>query len=298
MAEPHEAQARVEQLERIEKCLTDRIATRDREVDELGSEVDALKQERDSLQIAYEDAVTEAAMQESYRKDIQKEAETLRTALRKYADGNNWVCPRCGKRDSLNCFMGKWTGPVDRDDAEISVGVGHGYDIARTALSGEQPDTPLKLEQYVQRQEEWSSRTFGHGPRTLGVTRHIEKEIAEIRENPHDLSEWVDVVILALDGYWRHGGDPREIMKHLTAKQEKNFARQWPTPTSQDDAVEHVRAERPDTVPAQTDGRVVEEKGVTQSAPCPECGGTEQVVGPEGSAEFLVTCPTCKGTRY
>ena len=98
MAEPHEAQARVEQLERIEKCLTDRIATRDREVDELGSEVDALKQERDSLQIAYEDAVTEAAMQESYRKDIQKEAETLRTALRKYADGNNWVCPRCGKR--------------------------------------------------------------------------------------------------------------------------------------------------------------------------------------------------------
>ncbi len=93
--------------------------------------------------------------------------------------------------------------------------------------------------EYLKRQEEWSSRTFGHGTRTLGVTKHIEKEIAEIRAKPHDLFEWVDVIILAMDGYWRHGGSPESLMIALQAKQDKNFSRNWPTPTSEDEAVEH-----------------------------------------------------------
>ncbi len=43
----------------------------------------------------------------------------------------------------------------------------------------------------------------GPGPRTLGVVAHIRKEIVEIEDEPADMSEWADLVILALDGCWR-----------------------------------------------------------------------------------------------
>jgi hypothetical protein len=100
-----------------------------------------------------------------------------------------------------------------------------------------------ELVSYLRRQIEWSKRVFGEGPRTGGITRHIEKECREIRAAPYDLSEWVDVMILAMDGYWRHGGTPEWLMAELEAKQDKNFARSWPTPVSQDEPVEHVRVE-------------------------------------------------------
>jgi hypothetical protein len=94
---------------------------------------------------------------------------------------------------------------------------------------------------YLTRQWEWSKRTFGPGKRTKGILRHIEKELLEIEAKPDDLTEWADVVILAMDGFWRHGGKPEDLMRVLQAKQEKNFARVWPTPTSEDEATEHVR---------------------------------------------------------
>lgn len=96
------------------------------------------------------------------------------------------------------------------------------------------------LRVYVERQWPWSKRTFGDGKRTMGIVQHITKELAEIREHPEDLSEWIDVVILALDGYWRHGGKPEDLMATLQTKQDNNFAREWPTPTSEDVAIEHV----------------------------------------------------------
>lgn len=98
----------------------------------------------------------------------------------------------------------------------------------------------MTLEEYLEQQKEWSDRTFGHGLRTVGITRHIEKELAEIRARPHDLSEWADVIILALDGYWRHGGKPADIMEHLAAKQDQNFAREWQAQCD-DEPTEHVR---------------------------------------------------------
>lgn len=101
----------------------------------------------------------------------------------------------------------------------------------------------MTLERYLHRQREWSSRTFGPGRRTGGLLDHIRKELREIEAEPTDLTEWVDVVILALDGYWRHGGNPLDIMAHLTEKQNKNFARQWPVSLSEDVATEHIRVE-------------------------------------------------------
>jgi hypothetical protein len=95
---------------------------------------------------------------------------------------------------------------------------------------------------YIKRQAEWSAKTFGTSQRTLGIVNHIRKELEEILRDPGDLEEWIDVMILALDGYWRHGGNPDEIYQRLQAKQNKNFERKWPfPPPPEDQASEHVR---------------------------------------------------------
>lgn len=97
---------------------------------------------------------------------------------------------------------------------------------------------------HLQRQREWSERTFGPGPRTAGVTDHIRKELAEIEAAPTDSSEWIDVVILALDGAWRSGASPSEIIAAIVAKQTKNEGRNWPDWRTADPnkAIEHDRA--------------------------------------------------------
>lgn len=97
------------------------------------------------------------------------------------------------------------------------------------------------LQEFLSAQREWSERTFGPGKRTIGVTEHIKKEIEEVRENPEDLTEWVDIILLALDGYWRHGGQPETIMADMIAKQEKNFKRTY-NRTAEDQPSFHVKS--------------------------------------------------------
>jgi hypothetical protein len=63
----------------------------------------------------------------------------------------------------------------------------------------------MDLIQHLFRQRDFSLRTFGPGQRTHGVLDHIRKELAEIEAKPADLTEWVDVILLALDGAWRAG---------------------------------------------------------------------------------------------
>lgn len=107
-------------------------------------------------------------------------------------------------------------------------------------LHGESLDS---LEQYYVDQINWSKQVFGPALRTKGIIQHITKELAEIESNPHDLSEWVDVIMLAMDGYWRHGGSAFSLLHDLRAKQRKNVARVWPDyrTVSEDVAIEHVQ---------------------------------------------------------
>lgn len=97
---------------------------------------------------------------------------------------------------------------------------------------------------HLQRQREWSERTFGPGLRTAGVCDHIRKELREIEADPTDLREWVDVVILALDGAWRTGATPQQIIDAIVAKQVKNEGRVWPDWRTVDPnkAIEHDRS--------------------------------------------------------
>jgi hypothetical protein len=100
--------------------------------------------------------------------------------------------------------------------------------------------------EHLQRQREFSARTFGPGQRTDGVLDHITKELDEIRADPCDVSEWVDVIILAFDGAWRAGWEPQQIIDAIVAKQQQNERRTWPDWRTADPgkAIEHVRSTR------------------------------------------------------
>ncbi len=93
------------------------------------------------------------------------------------------------------------------------------------------------------RQRIFSEKTFGPGSRATMVIDHIKKELQEITENPSSLEEWIDVVLLALDGAWRTGASEREIVAALTNKQTINENRSWPDWRKHpiDQALEHNR---------------------------------------------------------
>jgi hypothetical protein len=93
---------------------------------------------------------------------------------------------------------------------------------------------------HLERQSAWSERTFGPGDCRDGVLDHTKKEIVEVRESGGDLS---DLVILALDGAWRSGASPHQVVEAIMAKQAKNEARAWPDWRTADPgkAIEHVR---------------------------------------------------------
>jgi hypothetical protein len=100
---------------------------------------------------------------------------------------------------------------------------------------------------HLAHQREWSTATFGPGQRTHGVLDHIRKELAEIEADPTDVTEWVDVIILAFDGAWRAGWEPQQIIDAIKAKQARNEARTWPDwrTMSEDQAIEHDRSGDP-----------------------------------------------------
>jgi len=102
---------------------------------------------------------------------------------------------------------------------------------------------PVIDDRYIQRQIDWSEKTFGPGRRTEGLLKHLSSELDEIRDDPGDLYEWIDLIILALDGAWRCGHSPQDIIQALVNKQETNRNREWPDWREFDEhtPIEHVR---------------------------------------------------------
>ncbi|MBL8474429.1 MAG: DUF550 domain-containing protein [Rhodocyclaceae bacterium] len=99
------------------------------------------------------------------------------------------------------------------------------------------------LVKHLHRQIEFSARTFGPGKRTAGVCDHIRRELVEVEECGGELPEWIDVIILALDGAWRSGATPEQIVAAIVQKQAKNEQRKWPDWRTADPnrAIEHDR---------------------------------------------------------
>lgn len=111
------------------------------------------------------------------------------------------------------------------------------------------------LAAHLTRQMVWSRATFGPGARTNGVLDHITKEIAEVRAGNGDSAEWVDLVILSLDGLTRQlwaASDYKKPAQEIAAtavnmivgKQSRNEVRNWPDWRTADPnkAIEHDRS--------------------------------------------------------
>ena len=96
------------------------------------------------------------------------------------------------------------------------------------------------LENWIEKHVKWSQATFGTGCDDNGIIDHIEKELVEITRSPGDLEEWIDVIILAIDGASRNGFSPAEIGVCLEMKRIKNANREW-NPVVPGRATEHVR---------------------------------------------------------
>lgn len=100
------------------------------------------------------------------------------------------------------------------------------------------------LLQYIHRHKKWSKKTFGYdglGDRVEGVLKHIEKEINEVRNDPNDLMEAIDILILGFDLAWRMGYTPNEIVSALIEKQNINRERKWPVNVDKDKPTEHIK---------------------------------------------------------
>lgn len=101
----------------------------------------------------------------------------------------------------------------------------------------------MNLIKHLERQREFSADTFGPGYSTERITDHIRKELLEIESDPLDLEEWVDVILLALDGAWRTGATSEQVVEAIDEKMTKNENREWPDWREVDDgkAIEHIR---------------------------------------------------------
>lgn len=97
--------------------------------------------------------------------------------------------------------------------------------------------------EWLRRHREWSQATFGPHLQVSSTLDHIQKEVDEARLYPGDKSEWVDIIILAVDGLQRNGASDEEIMSLIEGKQAVNERRKWPDWRTADlsKAIEHVR---------------------------------------------------------
>lgn len=190
------------------------------------------------------------------------EAKDLLAVLRRISPcifcsgtGTRWSIPEWdGSSVSAPCGLCEQTGVADVEARPWAkrlmawrvndlLGVDVGKDASRTRIA--ELEGAFDFVSHLRRQHEWSERTFGPGPRTEGVIDHIRKELVEVLED-RTIAEWIDVVILALDGAWRSGASPEEIVAAMIAKQTKNESRSWPDwrTAPNDKAIEHDRAAR------------------------------------------------------
>lgn len=104
--------------------------------------------------------------------------------------------------------------------------------------------TDLMLEQ-----GEWSQKTFGtdaeRGP--VGALKHLSKEALEAAQDPTNITEYADCLILLMDairraGHNREGFKWMDVLRAAKEKMKVNKARNWPAPTASDEPVEHDRS--------------------------------------------------------
>lgn len=172
-----------------------------------------------------------------------------------------------GSYDGEHCYVwsddpapGAEDSPTDAVEYVRADLVPAGNDVLakRIAELSRERDTALcsSLTKHLERQIAFSLKAFGPAKRTGGIIDHIRKELVEVANAPEDITEWIDLAMLALDGAWRHVDRSNMsfaqvaelVHKTLTEKLAKNESRNWPDwrQISEDKAIEHDRSNEPE----------------------------------------------------
>lgn len=96
-----------------------------------------------------------------------------------------------------------------------------------------------EMQSMLARQMAVSKATFGPGRRTTPIIKHMRMEMEEVYDSDGDPAEWVDLVILALDGLtravwvgsdYKMSADRAALMAEMLLREKyaKNERRDWP----------------------------------------------------------------------
>ena len=96
------------------------------------------------------------------------------------------------------------------------------------------------FKEFIERKMVWSFNTFGD-QKVCGVIDHIRDELLEVEENPADIEEWVDVLLLTIDGVVRAGFSADDIINELERKHKVNMSRRWEGIEKGTSAIKHVK---------------------------------------------------------
>lgn len=156
-------------------------------------------------------------------------------------------CPRCAiaAGQSLLRWVCHKVDEIYAETAPMGSDFGHGgvAQIAKEIIAGIREWKPVEsadqLAAVLRAQREWSTAVAGAEFPVEQIVKHLRRELVEIEAEPHRLEEWIDGMLLLMDGYWRNGGQPEHLMRDLMAKQSVNRARKWAR--TAEGTMEHVR---------------------------------------------------------
>lgn len=102
---------------------------------------------------------------------------------------------------------------IQNDDAYVDILHLFDWNTLKSSLLGVeiQEEPEFDLIGHLKRQYAFSEKAFGPSTSTEGIKKHIQSEIEEIRKDPSDIYEWIDVLILAIDAARREGMTVEEV---------------------------------------------------------------------------------------
>lgn len=100
----------------------------------------------------------------------------------------------------------------------------------------------MDIRKFIEDYGVFSDKAFGVGKRSVGITEHLKKEINELELDPNDPFEWVDVILLGMDGLRRLGYTPEQITNFLEEKFNINKKRIWPSSKDENLALTHKKS--------------------------------------------------------
>lgn len=78
----------------------------------------------------------------------------------------------------------------------------------------------------------WALPTFGR-TEPSGSLAHLASEVEELREDPSDIGEYADCLLLLLDAAAISGFSTRDLLRAVWTKMERNKARTWGAPNAE-----------------------------------------------------------------